>query len=650
MGIPLIQSFSPVSKKQSAVNLTSIVFFFLGMLSAALFAIGMDPYSCGIPLLLLALAVAFGSWRRDDSLRAGWLLCLVAVVIVYFSVRMIFSPIADFGRSDGLLLCGAVLAFWWTVANGIKDSFRYWLCALWVLTLANVGVAMVQAYQDVNFYPVYDARATLYFPSGLYLHYNHFANFLLGVGMLSLGYGMAGEMRRVMRIVCILMYAICCYGIYLAHSRGAWLGLGCGTALVAVGWLANLWRLKKSWAGFALVAATVLAPVLITGAWRVGTSAVANRNTGDSGRLEFASIAVDLIQEKPLWGGGSRSYFFDSFKKWNPNELWIGTGDIQYVHNEYLQVAVDYGLVGLALLLLLFVLVMFRGVALLSIGGSQSQGDAGIALGAMAALCSMGVQAFFSFVYHVLPDVMLMACCVGWLVRQPWVLDQDRKSRTGVSRISWSHGVVGLTIAGCAAWVSARDAAAWYVMHPRFEMKTPAKQELVARYARAVAVRPDFRVISSMTRAMLQLNRLEDEPLDAKRDRLIVALDWQEKAVARCPQNYLDSLNLALMYDSLGRHNDAEPQYEKVVDVLAPREMHYGARYFYARHLAARANVVWRQREPEKALVLFMRANEEMAKSRNTGFFKESDPAVKTMIEKSISFLQGANIQPAAKD
>jgi len=632
------------------MNIFSLVFFLLGILGAGLFAIGMDPYSCGVPLLLMAVAVAFGAWRRDASVKIGWVTGLIAVTVVYYAVRMFYSPIADFARSDALLLTGVVLAFWWSLSNGVKNSFVVWLGALWVIAIANVAVAMVQAYQDVNFYPIYGERATLDFPSGLYLHYNHFSNFLLGVGMLSFGFGIAGRMKRWTRLACLLMYGICCYGIYLAHSRGAWLGLGCGSALVVVGWLANLWRCKTSWAGVALIVATVLAPMVITGAWHVGSSAVSNRNTGDSGRLEFASIAVDLIQEKPIWGGGSRSYFFDSFEKWNPKELWVGSGDIQYVHNEYLQAAVDYGLVGMVLVLLIFLIVTFRGVVLLTISDAKAESNPGIVLGTMSALFAMGVQAFFSFVYHVLPDVILMGCCVGWLVRQPWALDHKQKAIQAGSRISWRYGAVGVMLAIAAVLVSARDAAGWLALYQRMDFKRASSEERIARYKRAIAVRPDFRVISAMTKVMVQMNHSTDDSLEVKRTRLESAIAWQELSHKRCPNSYLESLNLALMYDAAGRLAESEPLYEKVLKVLGPREMFYGAHYFFARHLAARANVVWRQREPEKALVLFMRAKEEMAKSQSAGYFKQSDPNVKLMIEKSITFLQTANIKPIQEE
>lgn len=626
------------------MNTVSLILFLLGSLLAGLYAVGMDPYSCGMPLLLIAMAVAFGSWNREQMPRARWVYLLITVTVIYFAWRMMVSEISDFARSDALLLSGVVLAFWWTQRCGGGKMFPRWLAGLWTLVVANVVVAMVQAYRDVEFYPLMVVRASKEFPSGLYLHYNHFANFLLGVGLLSLGYGMAGNMKRLMRVLCVVMYGCCVYGIYLAHSRGAWLGLGCGTALVMVGWLANLWRMKTSWAGVALLAATFLAPLLVIGGWKLGTSAVSNRNTGDSGRLEFASIAVDLIQDKPLWGGGSRSFFFDSFKKWNPKELWVGGGDIQYVHNEYLQAAVDYGVVGLVLLLVILGVVMFRGVALLTLGETKSHGDTGVALGAMAALCAMGVQAFFSFVYHVLPDVILMGCCVGWLVRQPWALMSNHREQNAVPEFSWKSGLVGTVMAMGVMALAARDAAAWWALYPRADFSLIGDKEKSERYRKAIALRPDFRRMSDYSRILVRQSA-EDDVTDEQREALAEqATAALESALKRAPDSYEDIVNLALLYDRKGRLDEAEILYQKALPVLDPREMYYGTRYFYARHLATRATAVWRQRQPEKALVLFHRAKEEL--SRVAAPFNAADPAVRTMIEKSIAFLEGANIKP----
>jgi hypothetical protein len=447
--------------------------------------------------------------------------------------------------------------------------------------------------------------------------------------------------------LCLVVYGLTIYGVYLSHSRGAWLGLGCGTVLVILGWLINLRRTKASWAGLALVIAAVLAPLLVTGAWRLGQQAVADRTNGDSGRLEFASIAVDLIQEKPLWGGGSRSYYFDSFAKWNPSELWIGSGDIQYVHNEYLQAAVDYGLVGFVLLAGVMVLVFFRGVAMMSIGDAKSSGERGIALGCMASLAGMGVQAFFSFVYHVLPDVILMGACIGWLVRQPWVLTepkwQDMRNKE-VMRFHWGQGLIGLVVGLSVMALAARDAAAWMIMYPRFDFRQKDYLVQADRLQRALEIRPDFRYFGFRARLLSLLRTDEKTPIEHRMPLAKQSATLLEAAVERAADSYVDLIHLAMLYDLLGEYDSATPIYLRLMPILGPRESQYGTQYLYARHLSLRAQSLWRNRNPAQALALFLEARKELNSIKLR--FHSADPSLRQVIDKSIKFLEGAGIKP----
>jgi tetratricopeptide (TPR) repeat protein len=332
-------------------------------------------------------------------------------------------------------------------------------------------------------------------------------------------------------------------------------------------------------------------------------------------------------------------------KKWNVAEMYVGSGDIQYVHNEYLQAAVDYGLIGLGLLLLLFGLVMFRGVAYVTISGKNEGGDAGLALGAMAALCGMGVQAFFSFVYHVLPDIILMGCCVGLLANQPWTLVKNSVSPLALNRVPWARGLVatvlGISVA-CFAW---RDAFAWLTLRPGFDFSKPPVEEQISRLQRALQVRPDFRVMSELSKILIKMNQGENQSPETIQKRLDMAIALQKATVKRAPNSYLDILNLALMYDSVARYEEAEPLFDSIVNDLDARERYYGARYHYSHHLVARANQVWHKREPEKALVLFLRAREQLAKSV-AGFEGGDVGALSELIETSVAFLEGANIKP----
>jgi hypothetical protein len=102
------------------------------------------------------------------------------------------------------------------------------------------------------------------------------------------------------------------------------------------------------------------------------------------------------------------------------------------------------------------------------------------------------------------------------------------------------------------------------------------------------------------------------------------------------------------MYDSAGRFSDAAPLYVGIVDLLDARERFYGTRYHYARHLFSRAHSVWRQREPEKALIFFLRAREQL-NLMQSGYEGVDREVLRKEIDKSIQFLEGANIKGEAQ-
>jgi O-antigen ligase len=631
------------------MNVISLLLFLLGVVAAGVLAVGMTTYPCGVPLLILAAAMCLGAWKKSSQTgKAGPTVWFIAMVAGYFAWRMWQSPISDFARNDAFLLAGAVIGFWWAAFNGHAASFPRLLLGLWFLHLANVGVAIWQEFGGADVYTLVGERMAKIYPSGLYYHYNHFSNFVLGIGLLSLGYGLSGQMKWPMRVASLLMYALAVYGIYLAHSRGAWLGLGVGTALAFVGWLLNLHRTKTSWAGIVLVSSAVLAPLLVIGAWRMGTSAVAFRGFGDSGRMGYSGIAVDLIPDHPWIGGGSRSYYFNSIEKWNPQEMDPGGNDIQYVHNEYLQAAVDYGLVGAALLLVLMGLVFFRGVAMLLMGDAKSPGDRGVAVGSMASLAAMGTQAFFSFVFHVLPDVILMGFCIGCLVRQPWVLSEyslrELKKRE-VIRLHWGYGLTGALLGLSVMALAMRDAAAWMTMYPRMDHNEKNLLIRAERLQRALEIRPDFYFYGKCASLLSEARVTEDLTAEQKTALTKQAVGLLEKAVERAPQSYADWIHLAMLYDLLGEYEKAEAIYVRHKDILAAREVHYGANYLYARNISFRAQAAWRQRNPAQALTLFLQAKKELDASSKL-WFRSSDPSLRQVIEKSIKFLEGAGIKP----
>lgn len=629
------------------MNGISLIIFYLGLWGAGVFAVGLQSYPCGLPLLMLALAVSLGMWCQSNrAAKVSPTLGLIIVTVGYMGWRMMVSPNADFARTDGLLLAGALLSFWFAAFHGSADHFPRVLLGFWALFVANMGVAVWEDWEGENVYQLLGEKSVHGFASGLYYHYNHFANLVLGIGLLSLGYGLAGRMKWPIRVLSLLMYGLAVYGIYLSRSRGAWLGLGCGTALAFLGWLVNLHRTKARWRGPVLILALTLTPLLVFGALQMGSKAVSNRTSNDGGRLEFASIAVDLILEKPFLGGGSRSYFYDSFRKLHPNELSGNWPEIQYVHNEYLQAAVDYGLVGAGLLLAVMIAVFFRGIVMMLMGDAKSPGERGVALGSMAALCAMGVQAFFSFVYHVLPDVILMGFCMGCLVRQPWILSETQTRqflKAESHRFHWGHGLTGVVLGLAVMAFAARDAAAWLTCYPRMNHN---EQDLLLRAERmknALEIRPDFIYYSSRA-ALLSQARQSGDLSEKKKAALIQeAITALERVVERAPDSYPNLLHLAMLYDLTGEYEKSASIYLAVMPILKVREASYGTQFLYARNMFYRAQAAWHERQPKIALGLFLQAREQLRSTKVR--YSLADPSLMQVIEKCIAFLESAGIQ-----
>ena len=68
----------------------------------------------------------------------------------------------------------------------------------------------------------------------------------------------------------------------------------------------------------------------------------------ETARTRFWEAALDQFEANPILGAGSRAYSWLS-RLYRPSDLFTAEGEIEFAHSEYLQLAADYGLVGLLL-------------------------------------------------------------------------------------------------------------------------------------------------------------------------------------------------------------------------------------------------------------------------------------------------------------
>lgn len=148
----------------------------------------------------------------------------------------------------------------------------------------------------------------------------------------------------VLRWLLLLHLPLGAFAIVLTASRSAVLLLA--VSLAVVPWtLPAAGRATRAWTAGILGAALLVGPGLLPEAQveRLSTISASLESGSFNGREAFWAIAADGVQERPLtgWGGGGSRVLIRE-----------GVGEEFGVHNTYLSVAADLGLVGLGLLLL----------------------------------------------------------------------------------------------------------------------------------------------------------------------------------------------------------------------------------------------------------------------------------------------------------
>ena len=175
---------------------------------------------------------------------------------------------------------------------------------------------------------------------------------------------------------------------------------------------AALGRWSPSWHGLLLVSTALAVGVLLlarAGAVHraVGEVALMRAHASSPARVDATAAAVRIVHERPLTGVGPG----DGWVRWSSEGGTVQT--MQYVHDEYLQVLVELGIVGLTLLLSVLV-----GSCLLVRRAIRRDRATTLPAAVAAATAAAAVHAGFDFVWHV-PVVPLVLAVLLGLVTEP---------------------------------------------------------------------------------------------------------------------------------------------------------------------------------------------------------------------------------------
>ena len=356
----------------------------------------------------------------------------------YLFWRQANSPDLYAARADSWLLLGG-LAVYLTVAWHLRGDGPRWLMlgSIFLLMVVQVGIVAAQFTAEAPFHPLADLAATMRLPHGDENLPNHgfvsgtlasrgtLSAVLQATTFLALGMLVWGRGNAAVKMLLAWVAAAGLVGLVLSLSRAAYLGVAAGLltfALVSFFILNRGTAVHRFWiaAGILVLA---LVPLLLAASVGLESFIVRFRLGGLGGDLYRESLwfstVPPMLSLDPWFGAGAN--MFDQLSM-RYQTSWTD-GRPVHAHNDWLQLLVEYGRIGLVLGATCFVLHLAAGwrnamrLARESLGSGWLPQGMGLGLlsGSLAAVVAQSVHSFFDYRLHLPPVVFLVAMSAGWL-------------------------------------------------------------------------------------------------------------------------------------------------------------------------------------------------------------------------------------------
>ena len=585
----------------------------------------------------------------NSKTSISWLLGLVLVSVGYFVVRACLSPVWDLGVEDLMLIVSAGILYLiagYVVTGKSGILLRQGLAwVVVVLLLLHVGAAVMQLNggegYSLSYYFTDAGRSSPENVTGMYSYYGSFANFTVIAGLLCLSLGVWGRLSVMLRVMMCLLGVVALALALWSQSRSAALSLI--PALVVFGVLL-LVSLSQHSTRVRRRASKVMVSLGVCGLLAGGVAAACvfqNRAHNeqvsgvdalfDSGaRIHYWAMAGDQWAYFPIFGAGSRSFSYESFRFWSPN---LGTHEAnpEFVHNEYLQLLADYGLVGLLLILVLFGWHFYRGgkqVRSLAVkigeGGLKRGSNAmALAIAGMSGMTAMAVHICFDFRTHLLANLLLLVSCAVWILpvaksaalklKKDNIKTTDgRKQKVCLALVLFCLGLGAVGLGGQQLWAGmplvknkmAKEDGAWQPTSVNRDVWIPVLEKSLARA-------PQWRRYQRLgTLYWHEAHESEEVDETALRKAEVAYL----ASLERHASNPIPKINLANIYAQAGRWQEADAMYASAEEMSKAREWWF------------RLPVQWSKLHQRWAIELWRHGQHDAAK-------KHYDIALKHLLE-----------------
>jgi tetratricopeptide (TPR) repeat protein len=604
----------------------SSIFFVAALVLAVVLGPQTRAWSWGPAMLALALAVAAALpaiWRRGKAQADFGLLALGALTAGWFGWRAMNPPVVELGQADLLLACGAVGAF--ITMRGIaghQTAERVLAWGIALLLLASVVVVGMQL-ADPSYSPVFRNRAADQMISGFFAHYNEAANYFIASSVLVAAAAVFGRHHLATRIFWILIAIAGVASVWFTRSRGGILGVAVACGVFAALLLILGKRRNAKWFGPALIAVPVIGigigAFLLMG-WQEaqevrGQGSVANIFDNNA-RLYFLGIAFSCIGLHPMTGGGSRSFAWECFRFVDAKAQGdMSTHRPELVHNEWIQAATDYGLIGAGLLSGLLGALVILALIRVLFEDRPEQPDFRDAwrVGALAALAGMFVQSCFSFVFHLFPGVLLLGLCLGKLSRGG--VFRDNLQASGSRILLTIAALVCIAMLVPAGW---KGSLVMKHLWPGYFSKQghDSDEARIEALAMAIQIWPQAAFFQERGAIYQEIaTRFGDGP--GFKEYAELAIEDYLEGQRLYPQEPSLVVNQANLLSQLGRDQEAEEAYARAIQLQGGMEPGFRGRFSLANHYLRKGLRMFDSSEPEASHEAMESAGQEIEHAVN---------------------------------
>ena len=436
------------------LNLVWIIFWFGGVnMSQAWVAYA----GLSICIVLSAILAA----RNKECLVINSRLAgLGMLTVVYILILTLIVPVIYYGRYQLVNTLPAVFAFFI-----IKKHVRTVdVASMTVFSIIMIGTCSslysVFQYVTQSTAVLWQERPINYANryGSVFVNPNHHAGFLNCIIPITFSFLFFSRGRKIAKIIGVLALCVMVFALYLTKSRGGWIAATLVTSVLMFLFL------KKSVAKYSV-------PLLVIGVLSVGVGVfyfsdgfrerllgVFSTNSNQSGmfRAWLWLPAFQMWVDHPIFGVGPGQFnirfpeYRTALTQLNPI----------HVHNDFLEILVEYGLIGgllvLGLIGQIFTIInpaLKREVGCIIKTGCVYSDKTFVFIGCTASTIGILVHSFFEFNLRIPAILMLLAICVSLLLA---LSDQESMARVTLkykkASLVYSLAVVGLVIYSAPIW------------------------------------------------------------------------------------------------------------------------------------------------------------------------------------------------------